>query len=162
MEGGPTKPNGEISLLLMSESPKTGNKIYTEDWKYHDSVNKCTKLLSKALQILHTIQSKWENNVNFHPKPYSSENICRKRGMNSFTEHIFKNFLKTQTPIRTRWTVCLAVSTMLISLRYTKIKFQRAKYLITFHNKRSTVVIRPNMKHNSLQFLHKPLFSQFI
>lgn len=61
--------------------------------------------------------------------------------MNSFTEHIFKNFLKTQTPIRTRWTVCLAVSTMLISLRYTKIKFQRAKYLITFHNKRSTVVI---------------------
>lgn len=31
MEGGPTKPNGEVSLLLMSESPKTGNKIYTED-----------------------------------------------------------------------------------------------------------------------------------
>lgn len=52
MEGGPTKPNGEVSLLLMSESPKTGNKIYTGDWKYHDSVNKCTKLWAKLYKSL--------------------------------------------------------------------------------------------------------------
>lgn len=101
--------------------------------------------------------------IHFHPKPSSSEKICRKRGMSDCTEHIFKTFFKTQTPMpRTRWTVRLAVSTILISLRYTNIKFQRAKHLITFHNERSTVVTQPNMKHSSLQILHKPLLIYLI
>lgn len=47
--------------------------------------------------------------------------------MDSFTEHIFKNFLNLKLQCPEDKTVCLAVSTMLISLRYTKIKFQERK-----------------------------------
>lgn len=37
--------------------------------------------------------------------------------------------------------------------------FQGAKHLITFHNKKRTVVIQPNMKHSPLQCLHNHYFS---
>lgn len=65
----------------------------------------------------------------------------------NISQNIFSGiFLKnSNSNAQNKITICLAVSTV-NKLRYTKIKFQRAKHLITFHNKKSTVVIQPNKK----------------